>query len=589
MLRSRFLWQLCGALAAIILVSTLVFAFVASSQVQTDARNTIRASLVTQAAVLRQLLLPNLLLDEAISTGELAAITGDPGQRITLIDARGVVLADSREDPEVMDNHGRRPEIVDALASGMGQSERFSHTLQQNMLYVALRVDGESGPLGYVRLAVPLESVDRQLAALRNQIFISGAAIAGIFLVVGFFFARRFTIPVTRMTEGAASIARGHYDLRLPEGRGDEIGELAVALNALARGTEERIDALTGSRNQLAAILSGLTEGVIAVDLEQKILHINDAARQMLDLQHRELAGVPLWEVVRASEICRVVDACLSELATVNGTAMTGGRTLDASCVLLRGEGGPGAAGAIVVLQDVTEMRHLEQVRSDFVANASHELKTPISAIRGFVETIVDDPDMTDDVLHQFVERIGSQAKRLDNIVQDLIHLSRFDTHQRDITLSRVDVGSLLERVYRQESDDAREAGVDFRLDLPDEPVEVEGEQQALVQMVTNLVDNAIKYSKAAGEVVLRLRAAGQTAVIEVEDNGIGIPAEEQQRIFERFYRVDRARSREKGGTGLGLAIVKHIAQSHNGSVTVDSRVDKGSLFTVRLPLASRS
>lgn len=586
MLRSRFLWQLCGALAAIILVSTLVFASIASSQVQSDARNTIRESLRIQASMLRQLLLPTLVRDELISSRQLADITGGAGNRITLIDASGVVLADNREESRRMDNHGHRPEVLEARSNGIGVSERFSHTIRQKMLYVALRVEEAGKLLGYVRVSVPLATVDSQLSSLRNQIFASGAVIAGFFLIVGFFLARYFTLPITRMIEGAASIAEGDYDLRLPEGRRDEVGELAVALNALARDTEMRIDALTSNRNQLAAVLSGLTEGVIAVDLDQKIVHINDSARHMLHLSNRDVIGALLWEVVRVSEICQAVDTCLSELITVNATVKVDIRTFDVSVVLLRNENWTTAAGAIIVLQDITEMLRLEQVRSDFVANASHELKTPISAIRGFVETILDDPEMPEDVRQRFVERIKSQVTRLDHIVQDLIHLSRFDTHARKMSVSRIDLVFLLRQVYQARLDDATEAGITLGLDIPDKSIEVDGEQEALEQMVMNLVDNAIKYSRTAGNVMIRLRTLGQMALIEVEDNGIGIPADEQQRIFERFYRVDRARSREKGGTGLGLAIVKHIAQSHKGSVTVESHVNKGSVFAVRLPLA---
>ncbi len=587
MLRSRFLWQLCGALGATILVSTIVFGSLATSQVQTDARNNIRESLRTQAAILRQLLLPNLLNDTPISSDELVAITGGADNRITLIDARGVVIADNREEPTLMDNHLDRPEVAAAKAQDYGMSERFSDTVQQNMLYVALRVENEDQLIGFVRVAVPLRVVERQLAVLRNQILVSGTIIAAVFLVIAFLLARQFTIPISRMTDGAARIAQGDYDLRLNEDRGDEIGRLSHALNELARGTQDRIGALTSSRNTLAAILSGLTEGVIAVDLDQTILHINDSARTMLRLSTRDVVNRSLWEVVLVDEISQAVDTCLSELITVNATVKVEKKTLDISVVLLRDHDWTSAAGAIIVLQDITEMLRLEQVRSDFVANASHELKTPISVIRGFAETILDDPNIPDEVLDKFLRRIRSQAARLDHIVQDLIHLSRFDTHARKMSVTRIDLAYLLRDVYRAKSEDATDTGVSLKLDVPEKSVEVEGEQEALDQMVTNLVDNAIKYTQADGLVSLRLRTLGRMAVIEVEDSGIGIPEEEQQRIFERFYRVDRARSREQGGTGLGLAIVKHIAQSHKGSVMVTSQPNKGSAFTVRLPLVS--
>jgi two-component system phosphate regulon sensor histidine kinase PhoR len=271
----------------------------------------------------------------------------------------------------------------------------------------------------------------------------------------------------------------------------------------------------------------------------------------------------------------------------VNSTIQVNDRTLDVLVVVLQNEDASAAAGAIVVLQDVTEMLRLEQVRSDFVANASHELKTPIAAIRGFSETILDDDDMTEAVRLRFVGRIRSQATRLDNIVQDLIHLSRFDAYAVKMQVGKIDLSSILGEVFQAKLEDAADAGIDFKIELPPEAVEVQGELTALEQMVANLVDNAFKYSGAEGTVVLRLGCTGQMAVIEVEDNGIGIAEDEQQRIFERFYRVDRGRSREQGGTGLGLAIVKHIALSHNGSVSVTSKLEKGSTFCVNIPLVS--
>lgn len=587
MFRSRFFWQLVASFGAVVLVSTLVFGLITSSRIQKDTRENIQASLHVQAALLQHLFVPYLAADEVIPSEELARITRGMDNRVTIVDHAGGVLADNREAPGHMDNHGDRPEILMAESHGVGVAERYSETLDQNMLYVALSVEDQGEILGYVRVAVPLEHVDMQLASLRNRIFASAVLIAGFCLVLVFFLARRFTKPITEMTDAATRLARGEYHLRLPVDKDDETGRLSRALNALAEGTEERIAALTGSRNQLAAVLSGLSEGVIAVDVEQRIVHLNDAARDMLAIGSRDVIGLPLWEVARVTEIGRTVETCLVELATVNASVTLGGKHLDVAAVPLRGGEQSRAAGVVVVLQDITEMLHLEKVRSDFVANASHELKTPISAIRGLVETILDDPSMPSEVLNQFVDRISNQAKRLDSIVKDLIHLSRFDTSTGRMPVSTVNLGDLLRHIHESDQDDAHSHNVQFLLDLCEDAVEVEGEQEALNQMIVNLVDNALKYSGDNGRVILRLRKLGGMAVIEVEDHGAGIPPEEQQRIFERFYRVDRARSRELGGTGLGLSIVKHIARAHGGSVRVDSTVGKGALFAVKIPLAA--
>ncbi len=586
MLSSRFLWQIWATIGGIVAVNTLVFGFIMTTQLSADARNTIHNSLHRQLTILRPMFIPYLRAGQTINGSTLDELTLGLESRITVIDKDGTVLADNRETPAVMDNHARRPEIVGARAHTVGNSERYSSTLARRMMYVALRVQDGDEPLGFIRLAVPIEVIDTQLARLQSRIFMSAAAITVISLLVGLFLARHITRPIVEMTNVAGEIARGRYELRLPINREDEIGELSLALNALASGTEVRIQDLTSSRNELAAILAGLTEGVIAIKPDGQVVHINNAAKTMLRIDpdspdHKGLRGMGY-----PSEIVQAVETCLAEQVRLSLSVQVGNATLDVSVAPQGEPDDQRTVGAIVVLQDITEFLHLEKVRSDFVANASHELKTPISAIRGLVETILDDQAMEPDVQDRFLGRIRIQAIRLDNIVQDLIRLSRFDSHQRPaMNTTMVDLGWVLRQVYQSRLDDAADAGVELILELPNEHVTVEGESTALDQMVVNLVDNAIKYSGGEGRVSLRLGRQGAMALIEVEDGGIGIPEEEQQRIFERFYRVDRGRSRQLGGTGLGLSIVKHIARSHHGEVTLTSEIGKGSTFSVRIPL----
>jgi two-component system phosphate regulon sensor histidine kinase PhoR len=587
MLRSRFLWQLYGAFGLTILVCTLIFGFFTSSQVQKDARQQVHAGLLAEAAILRLMFTDDLVNSTPIKMQKVTELFEKSQTRVTVIDQQGVVLADNRESPSLMDNHSQRPEIIQARLSGVGDSERYSKTVGKNLLYVALRIESANATLGYVRVAVPMKAVEAQLAGLRNQILISVLVITGLFLVFGFFLTMIFTRPIIEITGIATRMADGELSLRLARFRRDEIGELGAALNNLAQGAEDRIVALTNSRDEIAAVLSGLNEGVIAVDPKQRIVHINSAARQMLNLERHDLAGLPLWELVRDSELCDAVDACMSEQNNVNGVVKREGRTLGLSVLLMRNQTMNSPIGAIVVLENVTEVMRLQQIRTDFVANASHELKTPIAAIRGFAETIIDDPGMEDDIRLHFIDRIRSQAARLDNIVQDLIQLSRVDSPVKVQLDSDINLSSLLQQVFKAKSEDAVDSGVIMDIDVPTVPVIVKGERGALDQMVSNLLENAIKYSRQIdGQVHLRLAVQADVAIIEIEDDGIGIPAEEQQRIFERFYRVDRARSREQGGTGLGLSIVKHVAQSHRGSVSVTSKIGAGSIFVVRLPIA---
>jgi two-component system phosphate regulon sensor histidine kinase PhoR len=572
-----------------ILVSTLVFGVLTSSRVQQDAREQIRVGLFAQASILEYVYRPYLRRGTVMSVSEYGVLGERPDSRITIIDDVGVVLADNRQSPSLMNNHSQRPEILEAQRDGQGDSERYSSTVDQNLLYVAVRVSEGERILGYVRVAVPIVAVEQQLEELRNRIYVSAAVITAFFLVLGFILARGFTRPIVEMTNVASRIARGEYNLRLPSLRHDEIGELALALNNLAQGAQDRIVALTNSRDQIAAVLSGLNEGVIAVNLQQRIVHLNAAARSMLVLGDESMLAAPLWEAIRISEISHAVDTCMREQMTVNATVRRGGKTLELTVIVMRNQETGKASGAIIVLGDFTEMVRLQKIRTDFVANASHELKTPIAAIRGFAETIIDDPDMPDDTRDHFMERIRSQASRLDTIVQDLIHLSRFDSPIDLSADSEINLVALVNQVFKAKSEDALDAGVTMEISLPDYPVEVDGDRGGFEQMVSNLLDNAIKYTRGDdASVALRLTTVGDIAIIEVEDNGIGIADDEQQRIFERFYRIDQVRSRDlsrnKGGTGLGLSIVKHVAQSHKGNVSIVSQEGQGTSFTVRIP-----
>jgi two-component system, OmpR family, phosphate regulon sensor histidine kinase PhoR len=588
LLTSRFLWQLWLTLAGTVVISTLVFGFVTARQLEVDTRNAIQSNLQVQSTILQRYLAPLLTADRVVESKILLDLTNGLENRVTLIDATGRVLADSKQDPLVMDNHLSRPEITQARSEPFGVSERYSETLKQTMLYVASDVNQDGVSIGFVRVAMPLSIIQSQLAELRSQIFVSAALITLVCLLFGFYLYKRITQPIIDMTGTAERMTRGQYDLRIAAERKDEIGKLSSALNELASGTEQRIRDLTSGRNELAAILAGLNEGVIAVDLNERIVHINDAALGMLNLSSEDLQSPDIGQIVHSNEIGRAVNVCLREQMAVTLSVQSEENDLEVSVSPLGGVDDDNVpVGAIVVLQDVTEFLHLEKVRSDFVANASHELKTPISAIRGLSETILDDPLMEKEFMDRFLNRIRSQAIRLDNIVQDLIHLSRFDSSNRDIDLKAVDLCALTRQVYRTKIDDAQDRGVALSLSVSDENITVPGESEALDQMLVNLVDNAIKYSERdAGKVELRLSQLGSAALIEVEDNGIGIPKEEQQRVFERFYRVDKGRSREQGGTGLGLSIVKHIARTHHGEVTLTSDANKGCLFSIRLPLS---
>ncbi len=585
MLGPRFLWQVWGVLGITLVISTLVFGFFVVDEVERDAFDRIEKTLHAQSLALAPLMTTLLEEDRLLTPEEIKRLAPGVIARITLADSDGRVIVDNQRDPSTMDNHGNRPEIVAAQGSAYGVATRYSETLNLTMVYIAISLNGLEDVSGYLRLAVPLTFIDEQLSNLQNRIFASAVTVGFLFLLIGYLLASRVTNPIEKMTTVARDISQGQFHLRLPSDRIDEIGQLAVVINDLALGAQQRIDELTRHRNQLAAVLAGLNEGVIAFDVDQKVLHVNLSALTMLGLKEDQIANWNFGEVTIAREIKQSVLTCVSEHTNVVSTIIVGERTFECSCLWLDAGFGDDAGG-ILVLEDVTERLHLEKVRSDFVANASHELKTPISAIRGLSETIIDDPDISGENLGRFVERIRQQSIRLELIVKDLLHLSRFDSSNRDSNQTRIRLSVLVADVFQENVENARERGMSFDLDIQDDLIEVFGEAEALDQLITNLVDNATKYTGDGGTVIVRLKRVGQMASIEVEDSGIGISREETERIFERFYRVDRARSGEIGGTGLGLAIVKHIAQAHNGSVNVQSRLGKGSTFSVQIPLA---
>ena len=592
MLRSRFLWQVWAILGLTLVVSTLVFSFLVADLAQRDAFARVERSMLNQARTLSPVMADLLVDDAGLSPADLRQLTPGTTYRITLIGEDGRVLADNREAPALMDNHGQRPEVLDALEASHGTSQRFSETLGQQMLYLAvqLRSPAKSAPSGqvregFLRLALPVTFIEDEISALRRRIAAAAAAIGLAFLVISYLLAWRVASPISSMTERARKIAKGQYHLRFSLGRRDEIGQLAEVINELALGAQARIDQLLDSRNDLEAVLAGLTEGVVAFDHEQCIIHVNDAALEMLRLDRGKVMGGSLDIVQTAPEIKRAVATCFDEGVDAMSTASFGGRSLEYSTRLMHNSIDAGA-GVLLVIEDVTERRHLEQVRTDFVANASHELKTPISAIRGLVETIIDDPSMSPEVFASFIGRIRQQTINLDNIVRDLLQLSRFDTETREKSLTYIDLAGLLRQVHQARLEDAEAAGIELELDIQADNLETEGEAEALHQLVINLVDNAIKYTLAGGRVQMRLLQSGDLAQLEVEDTGVGISKSEIERIFERFYRVDRARTHDSGGTGLGLSIVKHIAQAHQGTVKVSSQLGKGSVFTVQLPLA---
>jgi len=550
-------------------------------QVQDDLEK--RAFLLAEEIRGEQVLLADAALDI------LAKRLGEQIEtRITVIRDDGRVVADTRELPALMDNHAGRPEVQASMRGQVGVAVRYSRTLQQEMMYVAIPLRQADRVIGSLRTAVSVSRIEETLDDLQRQLMVFGILLALVLGVISYLLARRIARPLEIMKRGAIRFARGDFDRTLPVKGTAEIAALADALNRMARQLDDRIQTIVEQRNEQQAMLASMVEGVLAIDREENVLRMNQAAARLVGVEPREATGRPIQEVLRKAELQRfVTDALAAETPLERDIVLRlegDEKYLQAHGTPLRDAQGE-RLGVLVVLNDVTRLRRLESVRRDFVANVSHELKTPITAIRGSAETLADGAVEDVEEARRFVAIVLKQADRLNAIIDDLLALSRIEQEsERDgILLESGNVRPVLESAIQDCSYSAREKNIDIRLTCsPDLIARINA--PLLEQAVLNLLTNAIKYSPEGSRVVVDAVQFQGAVHLKVQDWGRGIPSEHLPRLFERFYRVDTARSRDQGGTGLGLSIVKHIAQAHGGEVVVHSRLQEGSVFTIALP-----
>jgi two-component system, OmpR family, phosphate regulon sensor histidine kinase PhoR len=467
LIRSRIFQKLYAGYVLIILFCTAIVSLMIARQMQEDSLVEIENSLSSQAIIIRESILPALASDQTDDLQQrILQISGDIDTRITVISEDGTVLADSQQNPVTMDNHHERPELRQAQESGLGVVTRFSETLSKSMRYMAMPVD-DANHYGYIRVALPLSQIDRRLDRLQNVVIVAASLTAIIALLMGFWIARSFAAPISRMTDIAQLFSEGDYKQRLEIDRQDEMGELAKTLNLFAETATQR-----------------------------------------------------------------------------------------------------------------------EAVRRDFIANASHELKTPVTAIQGITETLLEDSSMDEETRQHFLQKVNGQSIRLSQLISDLLALSRLESSSTD-SFENIDLKEIIEDGCNVLQPFAKEKALSLRVLCPETKVIISGDEKSLSQLIINLLDNAVKYTPEDGKVTVQLTTNHKQAIIEVQDNGIGIEPAEQQRIFERFYRVDKARSKTLGGTGLGLSIVKHIVIRHQGNIILESATGQGSLFHVTLPLVN--
>jgi len=566
--------------------------FLASRGVEEQALASIRDSLKTRAFLLGEVARQALSEKESPSLQEKVSRLGrETKTRLTVISADGTVLADSRKAPSLMENHGSRPEVLEAGKKGRGVSVRMSGTLGIRMMYLAVPVRVGDRLLGYARASLPLTLVDARLGDLKRALFLPGILAALLGLVLGFPLFGRLTSTLSQAARAADAVASGDLERRLPHQGRDEIAALGRAFNKMAGALQEKFRALEDERETLRAVLEGMVEGVIGVDREGRILYLNEGASRALGIDPKEGISSGAWEILRGRPgILAVLERAMAgehpPEENIHIPAPGGDRILEVRAAPLGGSR-ESRGGAVLVLHDITRLSRLEKVRKDFVANVSHELKTPITAIQGILETLLEDREMEDQDRTEFLSVAMEQVLRLSSLVKDLLVLSRLESEEGALEARPLDLGRTAMAAWQSYLPLLEGKGLQTSLETAQVPLPLEGDPSALQAMTANLLDNAWKYTPPGGRVIMRLFEKEGSAFLEVEDTGPGIEGIHRERIFERFYRVDKARSRKLGGTGLGLSIVKHTARAHGGEVELESEPGKGSLFRVILPLAA--
>ena len=589
-MRRNLFWKLALTFLALLLSVLLAVDFLAEralrSSYERDAFQQLAAiSKIDplQSAHLTQF--PPANLEEAQALRNWVKDAARSGVRVSVISPSGEVIADSQVEVSGMENHADRPEVRQALLSGTGRATRQSVSQKRPMLYYAVREHLPGGTPAVVRFSLPVESANEALAHFRRVVWLWSLLILAVAGTLSMLLSRSFTGRIERLREFSRRVAEGDFRPLSADGTGDTLEALGHSLNQTASRLDRTIHTLTEERNLSSAILGSMVEGVAVVSGAERLVFANPGFAEILGLDVPPVSGSALLEVVRQTELIEAVRRVLGGEPRVESEIVTGTLRQHFFAATVAAVRAGETSGAVLVLHDITELRKLERIRRDFVANVSHEFRTPLTAIQGFAETLlggaVDDPHNRD----RFLGIILEHARRLARLTEDLLKLSQMDADRLELELRRASVSQLIESCYETARHRASEKELSLFLDVPPRLPDVLVDPRRIQEVLQNLLDNAIQYTLPGGKITLSAELAGDEVIFTVSDTGIGIPRVDQPRIFERFYRVDAARSREAGGTGLGLAIAKHLVEAHDGRLWVESEVGVGSSFHFSVPL----
>ncbi len=547
----------------------------------------LQGSLIRQSVLIRELAMP-LLWDSKRLQGQIEKIAAGTDVRVTIINPQGVVLADSSESLEklpAMENHAQRPEVAAALKKEPGMSIRYSMTLGTRMLYMAIPILENTKVLGVVRTAMPISHVDEILASVRWPVILTATLGILIVLIAGFLFSNHLTKRIYRITSIAERYASGDWSEKILIDGKDELKMLANTMNQMAATLRSRIEDLESEKGKISVILNHMTEGVIAIDRHKQIVITNPTAEKIFGYDTSAAQGKSLIEVTRHPQIEKIVDRALEGQQTGSEEIQISGetkRTLQLSVVILK-EHARDIRG-ILVFHDTTELRRLENVRREFVTNVSHELRTPLTAIKGFIETLLGGALKDPPVGERFLKIIAEETERLGRLVDDILTIGEIEQKKALLKRDSFDLASDLSVLLEEFKSRIEKSNLKVESRIPGKPFIISGDKDKIRQVFVNLIDNAIKFNRPEGKIVVFADQKPEGVTVTIEDTGIGISEEAQRRVFERFFRADKARSKELGGTGLGLAIVKHIMEAHGGHAICQSIPGQGSRFSVFFP-----
>jgi two-component system phosphate regulon sensor histidine kinase PhoR len=576
-------WRIIFWFVLLVVVSMTVFGLLLTNSVQNTQLANLAKQLENEARIVSEICLPYFNgINDTGSLDELVKTLGaDIEERITVIALDGTVLGDSDENPAVMENHSQRLEVKEALASGYGESLRYSTTLSERMMYVAIPIADGQNLYGITRVALPVTQVDKLVSSIRNNIILATAITAALIIVAILVITPLTTRPVAEITRASRRIADGDFDYKITAGGNDESGQLARAFNDMSLKIKNMVEEINADRTQLATILENMTDGIIMTDREGSISMVNTAGIKILNVADKEITGKPLIEVFRDHQLNEILKQCLrtGKQQTVQFESGELKKFIQAVAVPIRDEQ---LSGALILLQDLTELRSLQTTRRELIGNISHEFRTPLAGIKAMTQTLQDGAIEEKDTARDFLNRIEAEVDRLTQMVSELTELSRIESGKAELKCEIVDINKLIEEVLEQLQPLADRQNLSLKA-VKYGQLLVKADKERIRQVIINLVHNAIKFSRPGETIAALTEEKAGMAAITIADEGIGIPKDDLAHIFERFYKADKSRSGQ--GTGMGLAIAKHIVQAHGGSISAASKEGKGTAITFTLPL----